>query len=156
MQPTWASCRPSEPARRRGAVSAGFTLLELLLVLTLVALLTGLVAPRAWQWIDSARLRANLDRARTSLESLPRQAFATARRIEVNGEAADLPLTLPDGWSLVTPAPLRYGSNGMTAGGRLRVMDEGRVVADWVVEAPAGAVRAAGSHDGPFPAAVER
>lgn len=84
MRPTSASCRRAEGARPR---RRGFTLLELLLVLTLAALLTGLVAPKMWQWVRGAQQRADIDRARTRLEGLPRQAFADARRIEVGSKA---------------------------------------------------------------------
>ena len=74
MRPTSASCRRAE--RRRRAPPRGFTLLELLLVLTLVALLTGLVAPRLWQWVEGARVRAGVDLTRAELEAMPTRAFA--------------------------------------------------------------------------------
>jgi len=147
MRPTSASCRRAE-ARAAG----GFTLLELLLVLTLVALLTGLVAPRMWQWVESARVRAGVDGARAELEALPMRAFASAKRINVN---ADGPLPLPSGWQLELATPLVYEANGMTAGSHLRMRSGNAVLAEWLVEAPAGTVRDARSADGPFtPAAA--
>jgi general secretion pathway protein G len=134
MRPTSGSCRRAE-ARAAG----GFTLLELLLVLTLVALLTGLVAPRMWQWLQGARMRAGIDGIRAELEALPQRAFADAQRVAV---VAGGPLPLPDGWRLELASPLVYEANGMTAGGRL--------LADWRIEPPAGAVRDATAQDGPF------
>ncbi len=147
MRPTSASCRCAE-ARAAG----GFTLLELLLVLALVALLTGLVAPRMWQWVESARLRAGVDGARAELEAQPMRAFASAKRVKLGAEQ---PLPLPSGWRLELAAPLVYEANGMTAGSRVRIRAGNAVLADWLVEPPAGAVRDARSADGPFkPAAA--
>jgi len=142
MRRTSASCRRAE-ARRAG----GFTLLELLLVLMLVALLTGLVAPRMWQWVQGARARAGIDAARAELEALPRRAFAAAQRITVD---AARPLPLPESWRLELAAPLVYEANGMTAGGRVRIRAGNALLADWTVEAPAGTVRDARPADGSF------
>ena len=147
MRRTSASCRRAE-ARTAG----GFTLLELLLVLTLVALLTGLVAPRMWQWVSGARTRAGIDGVRAELETLPQRAFSGAQRLAVTTVG---PLPLPEGWRLELAAPLVYEANGMTAGSRLRLSADGRVLADWQVEPPAGTVRDATAMDGPFaPAAA--
>ncbi len=146
MRPTSGSCRRAE-ARAAG----GFTLLELLLVLTLVALLTGLVAPRMWQWVQSAGVRAGVDGARAELEALPMRAFSSARRVSVDAEA---PWPLPGGWRLEFATPLVYEANGMTAGSRVRISAGHAVLADWLVESPAGTVRDARPADGPFNTAV--
>ncbi len=142
MRLTSASCRPAD-ARAEG----GFTLLELLLVLALVALLTGLVAPRMWQWVQSARVRAGVDGVRAALEALPRQAFGDAKRISVDAKG---PLALPVGWRLELAVPLVYEANGMTTGSRVRLSADHAVLADWMIEPPAGTVRSAEPADGPF------
>lgn len=142
MRQTLVSCR-----RGKACFPSGFTLLELLLVLTLVALLTGLVAPRMWQWLQGARIRAGIDGVRAELEAVPQRAFSVAQRVAVT---ADGPLPLPDGWHLEMASPLVYEANGMTAGGRLRLIANGRVSADWRIEPPAGVVRDATAQDGPF------
>lgn len=142
MRPTSGSCR-----RARARAAGGFTLLELLLVLTLVALLTGVVAPRMWQWVQSARTRAGVDSARAELEALPMRAFTSAKRVNVNAEG---PLPLRSGWRLELATPLVYDANGMTAGSRVRIRDGNAVLADWLVESPAGTVRDARSTDAAF------
>jgi general secretion pathway protein G len=142
MQPISASCRRADAGAARG-----FTLLELLLVLALVALLTGLVAPRMWQWVQGARVRAGIDSVRAELEAMPRRAFAGAKRISVT---PDGPLPLPESWRLELSIPLIYEANGMTSGGRLRINSGSLVLADWIIEAPAGAVRSVEPADGQF------
>lgn len=142
MRLTSATCRRADARDERG-----FTLLELLLVMALVALLTGLVAPKMWQWVESARLRAGVDGVRTALEALPRRSFADAERVAVDAKG---PLKLPAGWQLELSGPITYEPNGMTLGGRIRVRAGAAVVADWVVVPPAGTVRGARAADGVF------
>lgn len=140
--------------RDKARVARGFTLLELLLVLALVALLTGVVAPRMWQWVQGARVRAGIDSARAQLEALPSRAFASAQRIDVGIKG---PLVLPAGWQLELAAPIDYEANGMTAGGRVRISGPDHVVlADWMVDAPAGTVRGVRPDDGPFRVTISR
>lgn len=148
MAPTSASCHRADADAARG-----FTLLELLLVLVLVALLTGLVAPRMWKWVEGARERAGIDNVRTELEAMPRRAFAGARRIEVTTSG---PLALPQGWRLELSKPLIYEANGMTPGGRVRIVSGGRVLADWIIDTPAGAVRGVAPADGQFSTTVAK
>ena len=142
MRPISASFQRTDTGAARG-----FTLLELLLVLVLVALISGLVAPRMLQWVEAARARAGIDKVRADLEAMPRHAFAGAKRINVTTNGA---LSLPDGWRLELSNPLVYEANGMTLGGRVRIISGGRVLADWIIETPAGAVRGVEPADGQF------
>lgn len=126
----------------------GFTLLELLLVVALVALLSALVAPRVLGWAEAARARSALDELRTVLQAQPALAFHAQQPRTVAQAPADWPL--PAGWRIELAAPLHWEANGMAAPGRLRIRAGGDQLADWVLQAPGGEVRAATPADGPF------
>ncbi|MCD0420813.1 prepilin-type N-terminal cleavage/methylation domain-containing protein [Rubrivivax sp. JA1024] len=123
--------------RAAGRRAAGFTLVELLVVMTLLALAASLVAPRLMRWIEASQERARLDTLHGTLAGLPERAFFAQQAITVGGSAG-LKLDLPDGWRLDLPAPLRYEPNGLTAGGEIAVHDAERELARWRVLPPAG------------------
>jgi prepilin-type N-terminal cleavage/methylation domain-containing protein len=131
----------------RASASRGFTLVESLLVLTLLAAAAGIVAPRLSQWVEGARERAALDALRSTLVGLPERAFFSGQAIELAADprAGDAGLPLPEGWTLRLDTPLRYEPNGMTAGARVEVRSPERVVARWRVLPPAGRVQGEGA-----------
>ncbi len=126
----------------------GFTLLELLLVVALVTLLSAMVAPRVLGWAEAARARSALDELRTVLQAQPALAFHARQPRTVARAPDDWPL--PADWRLELAAPLRWEANGMAAPGRIRIHAGGDRIADWVLQAPGGEVRAATPADGPF------
>jgi prepilin-type N-terminal cleavage/methylation domain-containing protein len=126
----------------------GFTLLELLLVVALVSLLAGIVAPRVLGWAEAARARAALDALRGHLLAQPALAFHAQRPRVLTQAPEDWPL--PAGWRMELAAPLRWEANGMAAAGRVRILAGTDQLADWVLQAPGGEVRAATPADGPF------
>ncbi len=125
----------------------GFTLLELLVVMSLVGLMSGLIAPRLWSWVISARERAGLDALHSALTALPvRTFFSGQAKLIAKAHDADLPLL--DGWRLELQPALHYESNGMTGGGQVKVWHDKQLLADWQVLAPSGRVVAA-ADEGP-------
>lgn len=127
---------------------AGFTLLELLVVMSMVGLMTGIVAPRLWQWVEGARERKALDALHSALNTLPVRTFFKGQAMQVTStRESTLPL-LP-GWRLEVAPPLFYEANGMTGGGRIKVWSEERLLADWQVLAPSGRVVASAEANPP-------
>jgi prepilin-type N-terminal cleavage/methylation domain-containing protein len=119
----------------------GFTLLELLVVLALVALLTGLVVPSAWRAIEGARERGVANDVQVLLEGLPVQAFGKGQALSLDASALAGRLPgLPAGWNLKVDAPLNYGPNGVAAGGAVQLVADGRVALAWRVEPVSGLV----------------
>jgi general secretion pathway protein G len=86
----------------------GFTLVELVVVLALVALATGLAAPALVRGLDAARERGVRVDVRVLLEGMPVRAFQTGAGLEIDATALQqLVPELPQGWRLEVDAPLR-------------------------------------------------
>jgi general secretion pathway protein G len=126
-----ASCQPSPEGRRQ----AGFTLLELLVVLALVGLAVGLVAPAAQRGIEAARERSWGQDLVAALAALPVRAYGAGQALEVDATAlrAKLP-GLPANWQLAVAPPLRYSANGMATGGRVKLQAPGQPALEWDVQ----------------------
>lgn len=133
MTPTSASCR--RRADRRGR--AGFSLLELLVVLALVSIMVALVAPRlagTVQAIASSGERAEVGR---QIERLPLLARASGRPFRFESEAplAAEGIAFPEGWRVSASSPLAVAANGVCRPAQLRV-EGGGVVETWSVAGP--------------------
>lgn len=129
------SMRQALPAGR------GFTLLELLVVLALVAMMTGLAAPRAIRWLESAQERGWRHDLKARIELLPVKAFRSGQPLSVDaaalvqglqGQAGGLVLRLPE--------PLQYGPGGLARGGVLELLRDGQVETRWRIQPVTGKV----------------
>lgn len=127
-----------------GTRGRGFTLLELLVVLALMALAAGIAAPRAVGWLDAARERGWRDDFRSYLEALPVRTFLKGEALTL--EAKDLLQAVPgapDEIQIYLPQPLGYDPLGVASGGTL-VLSRGKVKETWRIEAITGKVREGG------------
>jgi general secretion pathway protein G len=97
----------------------GFTLLELLVVITLIGLIAGVVAPRFINLGDKLTLKNQRLEVRQKINGLPLLALrnGAALRIDANGA----PLALPEGWRVTAKTPVIYQSNGSCLGGLIEV-----------------------------------
>jgi general secretion pathway protein G len=122
----------------RGA--RGFTLLELLVVLTLIGLAIGLVAPSMVGWLGAAQERGWRADLRARIESLPVRAFIGGEPLALDGPALlrDLP-GLPADVTLELDSPLRYSELGVALGGALEIQ-QGRRRDRWRVAPVTGDV----------------
>ncbi len=127
------SCRPEA-----GSAQTGFTLLEILIVLALVAVLAALVAPRlsrTYEAVAGSGERAEVVR---QLERLPLRARSLGVDIHVEQDAAATlaeHLTLPQGWQVRPLDDLAIQGNGICKGGRVEVSGLGAVEI-WVLQSP--------------------
>lgn len=127
---TSVSCLPSRAA-------AGFTLLELVVVLALLGLATALVAPQGFRTIQTWRRATDVDAVLGALAALGADARTQGRRLSF--QAGPLPAEalkdVPDGWTVVLDAPLVIEANGAcgNTSGQLR---DGGYVRHFTLEAP--------------------
>jgi len=140
MRATSASCPRRADARRP---AAGFTLLELLVVLALGALVTGLVGPIAWRAVDAARERGVAADVSVMLAGLPMRA--AQRGTPQQWAEADLQTLLPElpeGWRIEAPQPLRFAASGAAEGGEVLLVAPGRAPLRWRIEPITGTIDA--------------
>jgi general secretion pathway protein G len=133
MTRTSGSCLHA--SRRRG-----FTLLELLIVLGIIATATALVAPRLQSTYEAIVATGERAEVRRALERLPLLARAQGAALafpgtEAGGRALMGVLDLPEGWTLRPIDPVRVRASGVCASSRIEVA--GRQLREtWVLDAP--------------------
>lgn len=122
-------------------------MLELLVVLSLVALTVSAVLPATVRWIDSVEERGWRADLRAELEALPLRAFGSGQALEVDAVAlrARVP-GLPAAVEIRLPQPLRFSAQGQAQGGvvelRRAAPSNGRVANEvWRVEPISGRVQ---------------
>jgi len=112
MWVTWKSDGVSGPQR-------GFTLLELLVVLVLVGLIAGVVAPKFIGLGGRLGVKNQLLEVRQRVNGLPLIALRAGRSLRI--DSAGAPLILPDGWRVTSRTPVLYQGNGSCLGGDIEV-----------------------------------
>ncbi len=122
-------------------MARGFTLLELVVVMALMALAAGLVVPAAQRGLDAARERGIGSDLSAALSGLPMRAFRDGAAVSVDApQLRKLVPDLPSDWSLVLEQPLHYTGTGVASGGLVRLQPPGRSALAWRVLPVSGEV----------------
>ncbi|HET6396414.1 MAG TPA: type II secretion system protein [Pseudoxanthomonas sp.] len=101
------------------SLARGYTLLEMMVVVALLALATGMVAPAGYRMIASWREADEVEQVIHALAALPLRARNDGRTLQLAaGDAAAVArvVPLPEGWRLVLGTPLTVRANGACSG----------------------------------------
>jgi prepilin-type N-terminal cleavage/methylation domain-containing protein len=104
---------------------SGYTLLEILVVFALLGFIASIAMPRLTAIYHSIQWANERDDVLRRIGELGCYAFSKGQDFELKqyplDDLKDLPLELPAGWSLEADPPIRYKSNGVCFGGKLRL-----------------------------------
>ena len=134
-----------------GHRAAGFTLLELIVVLALVGLVTVLTLPNLERLYEGIARKAEEGRILNQIAGLGRDAMLRGRAYAVYGtrKAGNEPgaggrvsgyepynLAIPDGWEVSLDRPLLVRANGVCLGARVTLVHQGVSTAEVALRAP--------------------
>ena len=104
---------------------AGFTLVEILVVLVIAGLLAGIALPRLQSLARSMELSGQRKEIASQVEGLGYRAYTEGRALRLTAlpdAKSELPVQLPEGWRIVVAEPIEYGVNGACRGGKLTLV----------------------------------
>lgn len=107
----------------------GFTLLEMVVVLSILGLATAIAAPAMLRGIETWQRRGEVDAVLDQIRGLPATARAQGRDLLISDEtlaAPDAPLKASPGWTVTTTEPWRVHHNGVCGGGVVQLEMDGR------------------------------
>ena len=90
----------------------GYTLLELVVVMGILAMATALVAPPSYRMIRSWQESTQVQDVIEQIERLPSTVRASGKPLETDTKGSTLPVDLPQDWTLRMETPLRVLANG--------------------------------------------
>ena len=107
----------------------GFTLIEMMAVLTLAALMAGVAIPAMQRWFDSISERAQLTEVSIQFQRLAARAALLSQTVKLSKASwqeklgdGEVALALPDGWSLINENAVIFYHSGVCAGGIVDLM----------------------------------
>ncbi|HDT6077246.1 TPA: prepilin-type N-terminal cleavage/methylation domain-containing protein [Aeromonas veronii bv. veronii] len=112
----------------------GFTLLELLVVLTLIGMIAAVVGPRFLEMADKLRHRNDWQTVQQAINELPFTVRQRGVQVVLGSHTDDIPL--PQGWQLKAPQPIYYLANGICLGGELQILADGVIKQSIQLESP--------------------
>lgn len=126
----------------KGKSSSGYTLLEAMVVISLIGLLAGLVLPRLSTLYDGVKWSGEKNEVLRQVTQLGYIAYTRNRnllltRYPVPQGMEPVPLDLPQGWEIAADKPVRYNAKGVCFGGVIHMKYKERTLTV-VLEPPLG------------------
>ena len=90
----------------------GYTLLELVVVMAILAMATAIAAPPSYRMILSWQEATQVEDVLQQMEQLPGTVRASGRPLDGERNGGIPVIALPEGWSLRMATPLRVLANG--------------------------------------------
>lgn len=90
----------------------GYTLLELVVVMAILAMATAIAAPPSYRMIRSWQEATQVEDVLQQMEHLPGIVRASGTPLEGKANGGISAITLPEGWSLRMTTPLQVLANG--------------------------------------------
>lgn len=117
------------------AAKAGFSLLEMLIVLAIMAVAIAVVMPRGEQMLDQMTAHAVFFDFQRQVSDLRREAYASQTAVAVRGDddrdpahAADKLIPLRSGWTYRLDQPIAIDEGGRCSGSGVEVSKFGQPV----------------------------
>lgn len=128
--------------------SRGFTLLELLIVLALVALISGIAGPNLHKLLGSVERITRHDGLVADIGGLSYRAFVLGQGFELDNTSqnnllndGNPILAAPDGWQIKVKQPISYTFNGFCSGGAITLIAPDNTIEQLMLDAPVCRVR---------------
>lgn len=108
--------------------------MELLVVISIIGLITGVIAPRFINIGDKLVLKNQQLEIRQKINGLPFLATRSTNRLQIDRQGA--PIELPENWRVTADKPVVYQSNGSCLGGEIQLWSGSTLVQRANLQAP--------------------
>lgn len=113
-------------SHRTSVRAQGFTLIEMMAVLTLAALMAGVAIPAMQRWFESISERAQLTEVSIQFQRLASRAALLSQTVKLDKQSwnsklndGEPALSLPEGWAVSSDKSVIFYHSGVCAGGEV-------------------------------------